>query len=54
MIIGDRKCLQHFNEQVAKVKLLWNESTPSVHSDTQPPNLSQGILVEELWGPLSN
>ena len=37
--------LEHFNEQVAKVKLLQRESAPSVHSDIQTPNQSQGTLV---------
>ena len=46
--------LEQFNEQVAKVELLWKESDPSVHSDIQTPNPSQRTLVGELWGPLSN
>ena len=37
--------LEHFNEQVAKVKLLQRESAPSVLSDIQTPNQSQGTLV---------
>ena len=32
---------------MVKVESLLNESVPSVHSDIQTPNLSQGILVGE-------
>ena len=42
--------LECFNEQVAKVKLLQNESTPSVHSDIHTPNWSQGTLVRGTMG----
>ena len=42
--------LDHFNEQVAKVKLLWNESIPTVHYDIHTPNLSQGTLVGGTMG----
>ena len=35
---------------MAKVKLLWNESAPSVHSNIQTPNLSQGTLVGGTMG----
>ena len=39
-----------FNDQVAKVELLQNESAPSVHSDIQTPKPSQGTLVGGTMG----
>ena len=42
--------LEHFNEQVAKVKLLQRESASSVLSDIQTPNQSQGTLVRGTVG----
>ena len=35
---------------MAKVKLLWNESTLMVHLDMHTPNLSKGTLVGETMG----
>ena len=35
---------------MAKVELLWNESTPTVHPDIHTPYLSQGILVGGTMG----
>ena len=40
----------YFNEKVAKVKFLWNESTPTVHLDIHAPNPSQGTLVGGTMG----
>ena len=37
--------LEHFNKQVVDVKLLQREFAPSVHSDIQTLNQSQGTLV---------
>ena len=42
--------LEHFNEQVAKVELLWNEYTPTVHLDVHTPNPSQGTIVGGTMG----
>ena len=37
--------MEQFNEQVAKVKLLWNESAPTACLDIHTANPSQGTLV---------
>ena len=42
--------LEHFNEQAANVELLWKESAPSVCSDIQTPNQSDGSLVGGTMG----
>ena len=42
--------LEHFNEQVAEVELLWNESTSTVHLDIHTGNPSQGTLVGGTMG----
>ena len=42
--------LEHFNEQVAKVKALQKELVPSVHLSIQTPNQSQGTLVRGTVG----
>ena len=46
--------LEQFNEQMAKVELLWNESAPTVCLDVHTPNPSQGTLVGGTMGPLLN
>ena len=42
--------LELFNEQVATVKLLQNESAPTVCPDIHTPNPSQGTLVGGTMG----
>ena len=42
--------MEHFNDQVAKVELLQNESAPTVPSDIHTRNLSQGTLVGGTMG----
>ena len=46
--------LKSLNEQVAKVELLQRESAPSMCSDIQMPNQSQGTLVGGTMGTPSN